>query len=141
MALGLRLFQFANLDLRGKERRRALFERGLDATQFVAGSNDRPLRLNALRLDLVAQRVERGFGRGGCAGPERRDQFAGSRPQIGGQVGVFDAHPAPFAQFGPEFTEYLGRRAHAAALDQLVKPVRGRRDPEAEEQERADFAV
>jgi hypothetical protein len=35
----------------------------------------------------------------------------------------------------------VSRRTHAAALHQLIEPVRGRRDPEAEEQQRADFTV
>jgi hypothetical protein len=54
---------------------------------------------------------------------------------------MLDPHPALLTQFGPEFRQYLRGRAHAAALDQLVKPVRGRRDAEAEKQQRAGLAI
>jgi hypothetical protein len=62
VAFGLRPVQLPHLDLRGQQRDGALLERRLHASQFVAGGGDRLLRLNALRLDLVAQRVERGPG-------------------------------------------------------------------------------
>jgi hypothetical protein len=52
-----------------------------------------------------------------------------------------DPHPALLTQFGPELAEHLGRRTHAAAPDQLVETVRGRRDAEPEEQQRADLAI
>jgi hypothetical protein len=54
---------------------------------------------------------------------------------------MLDPHPALLTQFGPELAEHLGGRTHAPAPDQLVEPVRGRRDAEPEEQQRADFAV
>ncbi|MGF6852913.1 hypothetical protein OKW29_001799 [Paraburkholderia sp. CI3] len=66
VALGLHLFQFADLDLRGKQRGRALLERRPGARQFRRG---RP------RLHFRPQRLEfrlRGRGR---ARPQRRDQF------------------------------------------------------------------
>jgi hypothetical protein len=34
---------------------------------------------------------------------------------------MFDADPALLAQFRPEFAEHGGRRAHAAATDQLIQ--------------------
>lgn len=55
--------EIANWLLRLTDNHRgALLERGLDATQFVPGGRDRLLRLDALRLDFAAQRVERSVG-------------------------------------------------------------------------------
>jgi hypothetical protein len=99
------------------------------------------LRLDALRLDLVTQCAERGLRRRGCARPEGRDQFAGGGTQIGRQVGMVDAHATLFAQFGPEFAEHRGRRAHAAPPHQLIQTVGGWRDAMTEEQQRADLAI
>ncbi|CAE6868184.1 hypothetical protein R75465_08107 [Paraburkholderia aspalathi] len=54
---------------------------------------------------------------------------------------MVDPYPALLAQFRPELAEHGGRRAHAAAPDQLIEPVRGWRDAVPEKQQRADLAI
>lgn len=136
-----RLLQFLDAHLRSQQRGRPLLQRGFGAGQFGLQRRDFRLRRRSFGLDFRAQCIERGGRIVARPIPQRRDQLAGCRLQIGRQVGMLDPHATLFPQFGPELAEDGRRRAHAALADKLVQAVRGGRDAEAEKQQRARLAV